>query len=294
MAEQARLALAQRRAQGGRTRRMATSSASRPTGPRRSTRCAIGRLVLDGDVILPADGATINERRKIAVNGLIAVTLCRSTPTAAWPARRWCAPFGVPVEDDRDDFIADATDAAARAFEPGADEDKVARGGAARGAPLRDPVDRQEADGRRGVRPGRAMKIGSIIAIYFLFFAASAFILLPFGVRTDEEAGDAQGARPGRQRAAPLRPQAPFAQGGAARRDPVRALLRQLDLSAGSRPTISTSTIKPDQRWRVDRPGPARRRACPCRTTSGSPPSSRRRARRARGGASPRNRGRSG
>ena len=29
----------------------------------------------------------------------------------------------------------------------------------------------------------------SIIAIYFLFFAFSAFLLLPFGVRTDEEAG---------------------------------------------------------------------------------------------------------
>ena len=33
-------------------------------------------------------------------------------------------PFGVPVEDDRDDFIADATDAATKAFTPG-DEDKV-------------------------------------------------------------------------------------------------------------------------------------------------------------------------
>jgi predicted secreted protein len=29
----------------------------------------------------------------------------------------------------------------------------------------------------------------SISAIYLLFFAASVFILLPFGVRTDEEAG---------------------------------------------------------------------------------------------------------
>jgi predicted secreted protein len=29
----------------------------------------------------------------------------------------------------------------------------------------------------------------SISAIYFLFFAGTAFILLPFGVRTDEEAG---------------------------------------------------------------------------------------------------------
>ena len=33
------------------------------------------------------------------------------------------------------------------------------------------------------------MKFTSIIAIYFLFFCFSAFVLLPFGVRTDEEAG---------------------------------------------------------------------------------------------------------
>lgn len=33
------------------------------------------------------------------------------------------------------------------------------------------------------------MAFTSIIAIYFLFFAFSAFILLPFGVMTDEEAG---------------------------------------------------------------------------------------------------------
>ncbi len=33
------------------------------------------------------------------------------------------------------------------------------------------------------------MKLTSIIAIYFLFFAGSAFILLPFGVRTTDEAG---------------------------------------------------------------------------------------------------------
>ncbi len=33
------------------------------------------------------------------------------------------------------------------------------------------------------------MKLTSIIAIYVLFFVASAFILLPFGVKTDDEAG---------------------------------------------------------------------------------------------------------
>ena len=34
------------------------------------------------------------------------------------------------------------------------------------------------------------MKLGSILAIYFLFFVASAFLLLPFGVKTDEEMGN--------------------------------------------------------------------------------------------------------
>jgi predicted secreted protein len=33
------------------------------------------------------------------------------------------------------------------------------------------------------------VKFTSIIAIYALFFAASVFVLLPFGVKTDEEAG---------------------------------------------------------------------------------------------------------
>jgi predicted secreted protein len=33
------------------------------------------------------------------------------------------------------------------------------------------------------------MKLTSIIAIYFLFFAGSAFILLPFGVKTTEDLG---------------------------------------------------------------------------------------------------------
>ncbi|HEV2596269.1 MAG TPA: DUF1467 family protein [Sphingomicrobium sp.] len=36
------------------------------------------------------------------------------------------------------------------------------------------------------------MQFTSIVAIYLLFFAFSAFILLPFGVRTDEEAGTAK------------------------------------------------------------------------------------------------------
>ena len=34
-------------------------------------------------------------------------------------------PFGVPAEEDRGDFIADATDAAVKAYEPGGDIEKV-------------------------------------------------------------------------------------------------------------------------------------------------------------------------
>ena len=47
------------------------------------------------------------------------------------------------------------------------------------------------------------MELTSISAIYFLFFAFSAFLLLPFGVRTDEEAGTAR--IPGQAESAPHR-----------------------------------------------------------------------------------------
>jgi len=47
------------------------------------------------------------------------------------------------------------------------------------------------------------MKWTSIVAIYFLFFVGSAFFLLPFGVKTDEEAGNE--LVPGQARSAPHR-----------------------------------------------------------------------------------------
>ena len=47
------------------------------------------------------------------------------------------------------------------------------------------------------------MKFTSIIAIYFLFFAFSAFVLLPFGVKTTEEAGGEK--VPGQAESAPHR-----------------------------------------------------------------------------------------
>jgi ribonuclease J len=66
----------------------------------------------------------VNERRKMSYGGLIAVALPvgRDGRLAGSPLVR---PFGVPVEDDREDFVADATDAATKAFSPGVDEERM-------------------------------------------------------------------------------------------------------------------------------------------------------------------------
>ncbi len=95
-----------------------------PDGPRKVDEVRAGRLVLDGDVILPADGSTVNERRRIGYGGLItvAVPIGEDGELAGKPLVH---PFGVPVEEDRDDFLADATDAATRAFSSGEDEERV-------------------------------------------------------------------------------------------------------------------------------------------------------------------------
>jgi ribonuclease J len=95
-----------------------------PGNAKKVDQVRVGRLVLDGDVILPADGQTVNERRRIGYGGLItvAVPVGDDGKLAGTPLIR---PFGVPVEADREDFINDATDAATRAYSPGVDEEKV-------------------------------------------------------------------------------------------------------------------------------------------------------------------------
>jgi len=96
--------------------------------PGRATKignAGVGRLVLDGDVILPADGSTINERRKLALNGQISVgfAIGRERRLLGTPQVRV---QGVPVEEDRDAFVADVVDAAAEAARGGGrDIDKL-------------------------------------------------------------------------------------------------------------------------------------------------------------------------
>jgi ribonuclease J len=95
-----------------------------PGDPVKLAEARVGRLVLDGDVILPANGPTVTERRRISEGGLIAVTVPVSSDgrLVGTPAIR---SFGVPVEADREDFVADAADAAARAYSRDADADRV-------------------------------------------------------------------------------------------------------------------------------------------------------------------------
>jgi len=88
-----------------------------PGEPTKIGHAPVGRLVLDGDVILPADGVTINERRKLGVNGQMSVAVAtQGGKLAGTPQVRI---QGVPVEEERLPFIAEAEEAAAEAVRTG-------------------------------------------------------------------------------------------------------------------------------------------------------------------------------
>ena len=89
-----------------------------PDGPKLISHEKAGRLLLDGDVILPADGATIVERRRMSQYGLIAVSVVvgKNGLPAATPK---VSAHGVPVEEDKDDFLAECAEAAEKAAAKG-------------------------------------------------------------------------------------------------------------------------------------------------------------------------------
>lgn len=97
-----------------------------PGGPERLGHAPAGRLVLDGDVILPADGSTMNERRKLGLYGQmsVAVAIKVSGKLAATPEVRI---QGVPVEEDREPYLEEAAEAAAKAVSgfKGGDREKL-------------------------------------------------------------------------------------------------------------------------------------------------------------------------
>lgn len=86
-----------------------------PDGPKRVGQERTGRLVLDGDVILSADGKTLNERRKIAYNGTIsvAVALDAKGKVSGDPVFRL---MGVPLEDDEEDFLDEVCEDIAKKY----------------------------------------------------------------------------------------------------------------------------------------------------------------------------------
>lgn len=124
MAEQARFGAAQ-----GIARTIVQSNGDvvrlAPNGPKILGKERTGRLVVDGDAIVTANGASMNERRRISVNGLISVAVARDAKTGKVLDVELRIQ-GVPVEGmDREDFIEDAIDAAREAAGGKGDEEKI-------------------------------------------------------------------------------------------------------------------------------------------------------------------------
>ncbi|RPF72603.1 ribonuclease J [Aurantiacibacter spongiae] len=62
-----------------------------------------GRLVLDGDIIVPADGEAVTARRRLSRDGLVIVVLDARGAVHI-------ESMGLPLDEDHDDFIAEATE----------------------------------------------------------------------------------------------------------------------------------------------------------------------------------------
>jgi ribonuclease J len=84
-------------------------------GPKTIGKERTGRLVLDGDIIVAADGQTITERRRLSWYGLInvAFALDANDKLLGEPEIRL---FGVPIEDAVEDFIDEASEAVMQAI----------------------------------------------------------------------------------------------------------------------------------------------------------------------------------
>jgi ribonuclease J len=74
-----------------------------PGKPGKVAEVRAGRLVLDGDIIAPADGDAITMRRRIAGEGMLVVVLARG-------ARPVIEAIGLPLEEDLSAFLAEAAE----------------------------------------------------------------------------------------------------------------------------------------------------------------------------------------
>jgi ribonuclease J len=72
-----------------------------PGEPGKLAHAPAGRLVLDGDIIVPADGEAIVARRRMSRDGILMVALDGRH-------RARIHGFGLPLDEDYDDFVAEA------------------------------------------------------------------------------------------------------------------------------------------------------------------------------------------
>ena len=97
-----------------------------PGEPGKVAKVPTGRLVLDGDIIVPADGGAITDRRRLARDGVLIVVLTGKEDITI-------RALGIPLDEDFDDFVAEATSDAQSALRR------------LRGRDASDPAARQEA-----------------------------------------------------------------------------------------------------------------------------------------------------
>ncbi|MEE4200513.1 ribonuclease J [Erythrobacter sp.] len=69
-----------------------------PGKPGKIAEVRSGRLVLDGDIIAPADGEAVTERRRLSNEGLVVVVLARGENPAI-------EAIGLPLDEDMDEFV---------------------------------------------------------------------------------------------------------------------------------------------------------------------------------------------
>lgn len=72
-----------------------------PDKPRKVAEVRAGRLLLDGDIIVPADGEAITMRRRMARDGMVIVVLHGTQ-------RAHVAGLGLPLDEDYDEFVQEA------------------------------------------------------------------------------------------------------------------------------------------------------------------------------------------
>ena len=81
-----------------------------PGRPGRLASVRNGRLVLDGDIIVPADGESITTRRRLARDGLVIVVLDGRGGVQVQGV-------GLPLDEDYADFVAEAERDVAKAVQ---------------------------------------------------------------------------------------------------------------------------------------------------------------------------------